>query len=306
MKLVRIAGWVLSVISIGYIAYKVTNLRVDFRLMLQPGTALLLLAGVMLHIFSMMLLALAYYFILNIFQKTTHPRVSYFNLYAKSNLAKYLPGNVMHLVSRNISASEVGAGQKEVAMTSVVEIFFVLMAALSLIVIIKPAQIEIIFSSLSPLHWVVVSIVAVLVIFLGVAKARSLNWTELRLNKNLFYRTVFLLSLYAMTLILQALIPVVLAMSMPAINLTTAVGGDLVNGFLVSWTAGFLTIGAPGGIGVRELIFCSLVPGIAYDALLFICISQRIVNIAGDILFFLVIQAFTRWSKKRDQYQTPQ
>jgi glycosyltransferase 2 family protein len=290
MKFVRIAGWVISVISIAYIVYKVINLRVDFTLMLRPRTALLLLAGVTLHILSMTLLAQAYYAILNLFQKANSPRLGYFNLYAKSNLAKYLPGNVMHLVSRNISASEVGADQKEVAIASIIEIILVLAAALSLVVIIRPAQIEMIFMWLTPLHVIVASAVFAIVIFFGAAKMKSLQWPrELRWNRNIFYRALFILSLYTITLILQALIPVVIAISMSEISLNATVAGDLINGFLVSWSAGFLTIGAPGGIGVRELIFCSLVPSIGYDALLFISISQRLVNITGDILFFLMI-----------------
>lgn len=50
-------------------------------------------------------------------------------VYAKANIGKYLPGNVMHYVERNIFAAKLGLDQNAVALSSIFEIIDMVMAA---------------------------------------------------------------------------------------------------------------------------------------------------------------------------------
>jgi hypothetical protein len=59
--------------------------------------------------------------------------------------------------------------------------------------------------------------------------------------------------------------------------------------FSVSWLAGFLTPGAPAGIGVREAVMIALMEGIIGKSnSLIISILFRLVTIAGDVMMFFM------------------
>ncbi|MCI5218992.1 MAG: hypothetical protein D3914_07335 [Candidatus Electrothrix sp. LOE2] len=65
--------------------------------------------------------------------------------------------------------------------------------------------------------------------------------------------------------------------------------GGVLTAFSVSWIAGFLTPGSPGGIGVREAAFvASLSSFIEERHALVIAIVMRIITSGGDVAFFLM------------------
>lgn len=58
---------------------------------------------------------------------------------------------------------------------------------------------------------------------------------------------------------------------------------------MVSWLIGFVTPGAPAGLGLRELSFFSLLSGVyPQSAILFAAVGFRLVTLAGDGLAWLV------------------
>ena len=60
---------------------------------------------------------------------------------------------------------------------------------------------------------------------------------------------------------------------------------DLVFASALSWIVGFVVIGVPGGIGVRESVFVALMTGpIGATLALAVAVAGRIVTIAVDLL----------------------
>ena len=64
----------------------------------------------------------------------------------------------------------------------------------------------------------------------------------------------------------------------------------LIATFAISWLAGFITPGAPSGIGIRETILVvsldKIFPG---GQGVLIAILFRIITVAGDVLFFSMV-----------------
>jgi uncharacterized membrane protein YbhN (UPF0104 family) len=57
--------------------------------------------------------------------------------------------------------------------------------------------------------------------------------------------------------------------------------------FIVSWLAGFITPGAPAGVGVREMVIIILLGGVANEAsLLMAVVISRMITVIGDLLFY--------------------
>lgn len=64
----------------------------------------------------------------------------------------------------------------------------------------------------------------------------------------------------------------------------------IIGAYSVSWIIGFLTPGAPGGIGVREAVISLLLKGSAtsIDLIIIAVVITRIVSIMGDIMGVLI------------------
>ncbi|MES9970924.1 MAG: hypothetical protein ABW092_12895, partial [Candidatus Thiodiazotropha sp.] len=63
----------------------------------------------------------------------------------------------------------------------------------------------------------------------------------------------------------------------------------VLSAFAIAWSVGFLTPGAPSGIGIREAILILLLSPLAGEAnALILALLFRLVTIAGDTLFYFI------------------
>jgi uncharacterized membrane protein YbhN (UPF0104 family) len=54
-----------------------------------------------------------------------------------------------------------------------------------------------------------------------------------------------------------------------------------------AWTAGFLTPGAPGGLGVREAVLVALLVGpLGEGSALAVALAWRVATLGGEVIFF--------------------
>lgn len=105
-------------------------------------------------------------------------------------------------------------------------------------------------------------------------------------------------ALYAVNLLILGAILQLLASAMTEGN--EARFWLLTGVFAIAWVAGFLTPGAPGGLGVREAIMVALL-GPVYDpgTALALAVTLRIVSTAGDGVGFVVGLLLRRYTNLR-------
>ena len=75
-------------------------------------------------------------------------------------------------------------------------------------------------------------------------------------------------------------------------DLSPSAGGIIIGAFILSWLAGYITPGAPGGIGIRELLMTAIVAGSGIadvDSITTASAVYRVINILGDVLAFLIV-----------------
>jgi uncharacterized membrane protein YbhN (UPF0104 family) len=77
---------------------------------------------------------------------------------------------------------------------------------------------------------------------------------------------------------------------------------DLLFASALSWIVGFVVIGVPGGIGVRESVFVALMTGpIGATLALSVAVASRLVTIAVDLLGALGAASLARFSNEPDE-----
>ena len=220
-------------------------------------------------------------------------------VYGRTQLAKYLPGNVFQYVGRQVLGREAGLSQLPMASASIYEILAFLLAAgllgvlgMGLLGISTGNQL-----SSAKLGLVLVAAAGALIAFSLLApRAARLAGADLRLGNTKQVLTELLpaFAAYAGFVLLVGLTLAGLVHASFGLSSFDQLGA-VVSGFAVAWVAGFITPGAPGGLGVREAVMLVfLLPIIGESEGLVVTVIFRVMTILGDVLFFITAYWFGR------------
>ncbi|WP_322890898.1 MULTISPECIES: hypothetical protein [unclassified Yoonia] len=195
--------------------------------------------------------------------------------YTQTQIAKYVPGNVVHLVGRHLYLRDRGVAHRSLAMATLLELVSLPVAAIVALVLVVPV-IDIAYPTL-PALWTFGWI-------LPVAAAASVAAMTYFVQKR--WRVPMILVLIRGTGFMLSqgiLFAIILA----------AVAGHFVMlaipVAILAWLIGFLTPGAPGGLAVREAVLVSLL-GYAgmNEGVLLAALLMRLVTTAGDFVLYLL------------------
>lgn len=271
----RVAGLGLSIVGVaflGYAAWKQDAARV--LLALPLGVAALSIAAYSIATTG---LAVAWISITHDQMSSVGRRRQLIWFYARSVLAKYLPGNVFQLASRQIDLASLGYSQRSIAAGSGKELAGMITAAsaVSLVGLTLSGSAGPTMRSLSHellpfwsgqlAGWWLLPVVGLPLL------GALLYWRWLALHLSFF-------------VILEGIGWAVLAAASP-----TPLQSPPLGVCSLSWLAGFLAVGAPGGLGVREAAMIALLKDqMPMPALIAATVALRAITILGDALFAAV------------------
>jgi len=210
-------------------------------------------------------------------------------IYARCNILKYLPGNVFHFGGRQVLARQAGWAHEDILLASLLETALLPLAAIWVALVLLAFAAVFgdgighdfgltLINGLEPIHVMLgvgaaagITIAACLLAFRRGAYPASLAMMAL-LETGFFAANAALIC--GLALMLYSPEPVELCV--------------LAAAYLASWVAGFLTPGAPGGIGVREALFVQLAATVVpVSGALALAILARLVTSLGDLWFAL-------------------
>lgn len=193
-------------------------------------------------------------------------------IYLKTFIAKYVPGNFFHYVTRQAEMSKEGISHKVLVKGNMVEAFCLILSSIFLILILAivdkallSIQIE---EYLDKMHLNII----LCIVFLFILIVKELNYMVYILYYCFFFIGLGLTTYCVANSVLQYDISFYFCIFI----------------FTVSWLVGTLSPGAPGGIGVRESMFIVLSNNIlmTYEALL-LAVLLRLVTIGGELICYL-------------------
>ncbi|MCC8161949.1 MAG: hypothetical protein LIO86_01985 [Lachnospiraceae bacterium] len=303
-QIAKSAGKVISLLSILFIVYAVYKLGFDFSSITNwPGFLAVSAVCVLIKSVTVFVMGLAWTDWLKLFSGKVFDKKAALSAYVKANIGKYLPGNVMHYIERNLFASNLGISQKRMAASTIIEMFGLAAIAFFMAMLFSLqyllAALEEIFgeSYQAVLMAAVVLAVAVggCLLFLFRKKIGSLIQ---ECGAGNFARTlVGALLKYAVVLWALGFIMVILYWYMggkPDWHSVTLI----ISGFIIAWVLGFLIPGASGGIGVRELVSVALLSAVTgRELILTLSVVHRLITIIGDFVSYLVAIIWKRKEK---------
>lgn len=204
-------------------------------------------------------------------------------VYGRSQIAKYAPGNVFHLAGRQVLGMAEGVPAQPLAKSIGLELGLLVVGAVGLIGLLLQRWLA---SQVGAFAWMVPAALAVVVV--GVVW----RWRRFRAGRALVAQLLFLLfSAAVYWALLSALAP-------EAVSRVPV--GVVPGAAIAAWLVGLVTPGAPAGLGVREAVML-LILGVwvpQADLVLAVLLA-RLVNIAGDVGFFLAALGLARGQARR-------
>ncbi|WP_268040817.1 lysylphosphatidylglycerol synthase domain-containing protein [Clostridium aestuarii] len=217
-------------------------------------------------------------------------------IYIKSNIAKYLPGNIMNLVGRNVLAGKLGFKQISIATSTVMEIIIFGCTTMMLSFLFSITKLKDVFNLIQKyidykFIVVIILVCSLLIIFMIVYMINNKNQCIKEIKKyvttsflKLSIKLVFLYSIYFIFsgIMLGIVLKNILNVSIGFVDFFQIIGI-----YIISFFVGYITPGAPGGMGVREAVLIVLLTNvIGSDLATIASIIHRLITIIADIIIY--------------------
>jgi FtsH-binding integral membrane protein len=192
--------------------------------------------------------------------------------YAISQLAKYIPGNILQFAGRQALGVAAGISHRVLLQSSLLELTFQSISGAMFAPLVVSHFLPIIDPRLGIAVFclVLVFLGCVIFVFLSSHLARAaINYAAQVGTSGTIFLCVLLLVGGQVTGPYGALM--------------------IIGSFAISWLTGMLTPGAPAGLGVREAMLVFLLEGMAPSSFILVAaLLGRVVTTLGDLLFFVL------------------
>lgn len=292
-KIVTLLGSLVALVSLGFIGQQLfVNWSKVGDYQYTSATIWVLLSGILTYAGACFFLASAWYQILKALTAESLPDKAIRSIYARSQIAKYIPGNVLHIASRHISINRLGVSHQPLAVASVTEIIGLVLASCTISAIggaafglwtdyVNQKQIYCLLAIMAMLLLALPLIRRVCVKYIPASRDLlanfGLQWAFLRVYLE-----------YLVFFAIAGLILVGLVFQFDnRLDIYDILA--IIASFSISWLFGFITPGAPSGIGIRETILV-----VSLDKILLsgngvlIAILFRLITVGGDLMFFVI------------------
>jgi len=286
---VRLVGLLLSAAALAWIAVRFAKsgaLELLTHASASPlGISAWIVLGACAYSLAMCLPALAWWRLVSALAPAPVPVRNAIVTYAVSQYGKYLPGNVAHYAIRHAWSRRAGLPHASLGLAAMLEAALLLLAALAATLLGDTTRLRIV-SMIDSRIAIVLLLVILGALGTALAFARRHSFAERWHVPALPSASVLLSCLacyaafFAASAALLELLAYVLGFGVESFALLLAAGA-------ASWAAGFIVIGAPGGLGVREAAFVALAGGALGESHALLLIGLfRIVTFLGDTLLF--------------------
>lgn len=223
------------------------------------------------------------------------------SIYAKTQIFKYLPFNIFHLVGRYALLWHRSLPHNIIISVTLVELISIgSVASLFSLILILPLLASFLSDYLTlPSYslWIMLACLSSISIG-GLIVCRYYKLWDFFLLRNIIRALALALPLHAIFFCATGFIAMVL-LQIGADSRVILPLVKLIGIMAFAWLLGFIIPGSPGGMGVRELlIIYSLSSVVDLATATFVALSYRIVTVLGDIFFALFGYVYSTTRRK--------
>lgn len=289
-KWVKRIGNILTILSFIFIIRAIFKFEVNFQ---DIFTYHIISSIFILAVFlstSVFLNSLAWKKLIEIMGNSTVKTLEIFHVYARANLGKYLPGNFMHYVSRNIIGEKYKISQKDMLSSTIAEIMLKILSALILVIIFVRDDLLFTIEQLGEKTYLNMNtvmaislLIPILLFVLSFYKNTKIIDNSEKV-KGLFYAFFFYIIVFIINVLVFIFVTFIITNNSILNKSILSMSGI----YLISWLLGYLTPGSPGGVGIRETIMILMLGNVMnISEIVLISITIRIITIMADVIAYL-------------------
>lgn len=274
-KSLTLLGKLLGILGLAFVIYTLFQ-EYTWQTFIEKFSSILPLVPflLLLNILSILLGIYAWHLMLLQYAKGTFAFFTSYYYFGKTEIAKYLPGNVFHFIGRQAIASKVGITQSQMAKTSV------LFSLLLLVGTVIASTVTALLAKGIPLYIQLLMLLATVISSVGTL----LLYKSFPLSTKIKMNLLFSLSVLLQGIMLASIV------AYQSQHFESGLFFQTVSIYIVSWLIGFITPGASGGLGIREGTFIAIGSflhlSLPTEVIVFSVLLVRLVNIFVDILLF--------------------
>lgn len=297
--LFKLAGYLLGGFAFYYIFIQIRDSGISWDQVsnsIQGFDLAWLLLATILYLIVMYIGAVIWVYLVNLisFRPIRKNLSKMILVHSKSNIGKYLPGNFMQFVGRNVLANKLGYSHTNIILSTLFEIIFSIVIGVFIIVLlVVPGFVVVSFDKIElftknqSIYMLMFLLLASIFFMAFKSKVISLvgKYKILLNNKTAMFRVIFGFILAYLIMGLCNLI--IFYVLNNKIEYSDYINFLVI--YLISWILGFILPGPPGGLGVREAIYISFLSA-SYDLAIITltALILRVVNILGDVLYLFI------------------
>lgn len=296
-KFIKCTGYVITIIAFLFIGRALASMNLDIKKIKDPVFSIILLILLSIgYAIVVYISSYAWETTLEFINKEKIPSKDIINVYVKSNIGKYLPGNVMHFAGRNILAGKLGFKQLDITFCSIIEIAMLIFTdcVLSLIFAVKSFRQILSYlltkMNLSIFYGILIGLLLLIIVtiwFLVKESGFIKNYKHF-FTMNFLKLLCKLFCIYSITLIIPGFFLVLIFKLVLGCDISMQKAMLTISAYTISWVSGYIVPGAPGGIGVRESVLLLILgPFYLNNIVLLASILLRVASILGDLIAFL-------------------
>ena len=288
--IVRILGVIASLAAFAFVGRAIYRSLGSLQQQLASPSFLLTVAGsIFAYAMILQLCGLAWHRLLTAIDDPPFGVGRALAIYGKTQIYKYLPSNVLHMVGRYRLARSAGASNKTLAFAQIAELLTILLAAAGISALLARAVLvhaleEHGIDDPTLVNVLVVGGTAVLAVGVTTIVRQRTAATG---RKKALVAAAVAFAFYTLFFIGSGLLLTALCKS-----LSPASGApELIGIAAAAWLVGFVVPGAPGGLGVRETILIAglSAAGLPVAEATAVALGYRFVTTVGDALTAMVI-----------------
>ena len=307
-RAVSFVGTILMMIALGFVFRRLYHMRedLDFSVLSNAWVLVALLLVVLLESITVILASINYRGIVvsisGVFVEF-HLAIKIYNI---ANMYKFIPGGLLQVLGRNRMAIETeGLRHRKVALATLLEGILWVLAALILSIFYSFHYFMYFIHQFDVLPLLAPILILILFITIPIfCRFRNpLQTTLKKINDDANGRLLMILIKYLIFMLAMislwglSFLATLTVLGQP---LTLRLGITIVGLYILSWLLGFLTPGAPSGLGIREFILLMSLGGIIHEEILLSAIViHRVLQIAGDIVAYIMAISYARIKIKR-------
>lgn len=291
-------GFILTLLSFYYLARLIFNINFSVINAIDIFWVIQLVFFVLLVYIPLVLLgSYCWKFILEFVSQRKIPFRFVFPIFARSNFVKYVPGTLPQYIVRNILGKKLGWKHKEIVLSSIIEIIFVICVNVFIcILFLLTGYFDVIFRyvisylNIKPFILFALIMCALTIVFVlafrkieFLQKCKNVLFTRSFLKLFLKYFVICSISALAVGLLFAFIYYFLFDFQLVFHDMMYISGAFIISAFL-----GYMVPGSPAGLGVREYSLVVLLSPVYGEAnILIASLIYRIINIIADSMIFV-------------------